>query len=105
MTTTIIIRIYKHTCGDGNCVVADVSPTATHVDNDLEEASKRNRGAAFDNWISEWDLLRGNPDGLLEYCAEFSMPKISLVLKLFLKPIALAKTSNDLKTKKLLKNI
>ena len=95
-TIIIIIRIYKHTCGDGNCVVADVSPTATHVDNDLEEASKRNRGAAFDNWISEWDLLRGNEG--LEYCAEFSMPKISLVLKLFLKPIALAKTSNDLKT-------
>ena len=33
------------TCGEGSCVVAEVSPTATHVDNDRDEASKRNRGA------------------------------------------------------------
>ena len=44
------------TCGDGNCVVAEVSPTATQVERDLDEASKRNSGVASDNWISERDL-------------------------------------------------
>ena len=72
-----------------------MSPTATQVDSDLEEASKRKRGAASDNWISECDLLRRN--GFETPCAEDSMPKMSLVLKLLVNPMALARISKDLR--------
>ena len=80
------------TWGDGNWVVAEVSPTATHVERDLEEASNRNMMAASDNCTSEWERLGKNGVGSVA-----SMPKMSFVLKLFLNPMALASTSNDLK--------
>ena len=80
------------TCGDGNCVVADVSPTATQVESDLEEASSRNKMAASDKCTSEWHRFGKKGAG-----CEASIPRMSLVLKLFLKPMAFANTSKDLK--------
>ena len=80
------------TCGDGNCVVADVSPTATQVERDLDEASSRNKMAASDKCTSECDRFARKGAGW-----EASIPRMSLVLKLFLKPMAFANTSKDLK--------
>jgi len=44
------------TWGDGNWVVADVSPTATHVDKDLEFASNFVIGIKSEMCMSDWDL-------------------------------------------------
>ena len=41
------------TWGDGSCVVADVSPTATQVDKERDDASILVKGATSDNLISD----------------------------------------------------
>ena len=43
------------TWGDGSCVVADVSPTATQVDKERDDASILAKGATSDNLISDCD--------------------------------------------------
>ena len=44
------------TCGDGSWVVAEVSPTATHVDKDLELASSFDIGMRSEMCMSDWDF-------------------------------------------------
>ena len=60
------------TCGDGSCVVADVSPTATQVDKDLELASSLVIGIRSEMCMSDWDFcssLKG-----IYYCYDVFKP-------------------------------
>ena len=91
------------TCGLGSCVVADVSPTATQVDRDLEFGSSldvnSSRSQSWLRCISDWLLWSSFMSRITAAAADPPWPELLKLLTRTL-PVALRAPADLLRTLK-----